>query len=236
MHDHLSHSIRKQVQSSYSVIASEFSATRQKPWPEFEHFLTYVRPESKILDLGCGNGRLAGLLSAKAVEYLGIDNNSALLALAREQHPDDRFKLADMVGLDLPEGAFDTLFCVAVFHHLPDKKTRRQAASHMHRVLREDGILILTVWNLFQWKYVEAILSAVFSFVLHLGFRYAWNDTWISWGERKIKRYYHAFLPKELLRYFSLSQWKIEDFYFTRKGKRVHFWRCFNIVLIARKI
>ncbi|MFH0820590.1 MAG: WecB/TagA/CpsF family glycosyltransferase, partial [Candidatus Peregrinibacteria bacterium] len=46
---------------------------------------------------------------------------------------------------------------------------------------------------------------------------------------------YHAFLPSELRRYFGDESWDIEEFYFTRKGERVGFWRSFNLVVIARK-
>jgi len=95
--------------------------------------------------------------------------------------------------------------------------------------------LILTVWNLFQWKYVGALLRAVASWALHLGFGHAWNDVWIKWGNYPIKRYYHAFLPSELRPYFENDRWEIEEFYFTRKGHRVGFWRAYNLVMIVRK-
>ena len=141
----------------------------------------------------------------------------------------------DMTDLDLKDGSFDLVFCIAAFHHIPGRRLRTRSVKEMHRVLKPDGVLILTVWNLFQWKYFKNLLSAILSFVFHFGLKYNWNDLWIKWRSEGLKRYYHAFLPGELLGYFKAKQWKIEEFYFVRKGSRVKFWRSFNLVIIARK-
>ncbi len=227
--------IREQVIQAYSGIAGEFDQTRKSQWLEFLHFLEYVENDVKVLDLGCGNGRIFDLLKDKKVDYLGIDNNSNLLEKARVNFPDAKFQLGDMVDLDLADETFDVIFNIAAFHHLPGRKLRKQAEKEMHRVLKSDGILILTVWNLFQLKYITSLMRSVLSFIIHLGLRHSWNDLWIKWGNHPVKRYYHAFLPNELLRYFKNKKWKIEEFYFVRKGSRVKFWRSYNLCLIIRK-
>ena len=234
--------IREQVKQTYGEIASEFDQTRKAPWQEFQHFLKYLGKNDKVLDLGCSNGRLYDFLKDKKVDYLGVDNNSVLLEKARENFPEAKFQLGDMVDLELSDKSFDVIFCIATFHHIPGRKLRRHAVSEMHRMLKRNGILILTVWNLFQWKYFSALLRSIFSFILHIGLKYAWNDLWVKWGSHPVKRYYHAFLPEEFRRYFKNKNlpagkqgWKIEEFYFVRKGSRVKFWRSFNICLIVRK-
>jgi len=228
--------IKEQLKQSYSAIAQEFHETRKAPWEEFNHFLAYVRKGSNVLDLGCGNGRLYEFLKPKEVRYLGIDHNSNLLDKACESYPEAGFQLSDMTDADLPEEVFDNVFCIAAFHHIPGGKMRKSAAESIHRSLKTDGVLILTVWNLFQVKYLKALIKAIVSCILHLGLKTAWNDLMIKWGNFPVKRYYHAFLPKELLHYFPPDKWKTEEFYFTRKGNRVSFLRSFNLVLIARKI
>ncbi|MBN1258712.1 class I SAM-dependent methyltransferase [Candidatus Peregrinibacteria bacterium] len=227
--------IRRQVLASYAAIAAEFDVTRQNPWEEFRHFEAFVRHGGRVLDLGCGNGRLYEMAKPKEVDYLGVDHNSRLLEKARARFPDARFELADMMDLRLPEEAFDNVFCIAAFHHVPSKELRQKVVDDIYNALKPDGIFILTAWNLFQPKYLKPLVKAVLSFVLHFGFKYAWNDVWIKWGGYPIPRYYHAFLPAELLSYFSDKRWEFEDFYFTKKGNRVSFWRSFNLVLIVRK-
>ncbi|MFA5821413.1 MAG: methionine biosynthesis protein MetW, partial [Candidatus Gracilibacteria bacterium] len=66
--------------SFYTPIAPSFSRTRHSPWPEFDLLIPYLKTNSTLLDLGCGNGRLYKFLQKhKKVRYLGMDNNKALL-------------------------------------------------------------------------------------------------------------------------------------------------------------
>ncbi|MBN2087917.1 class I SAM-dependent methyltransferase [Candidatus Peregrinibacteria bacterium] len=235
MRKKLINQIKEKVISSYSAIAHEFDQTRKIPWQEFNHFLAYTKHGGKSLDLGCGNGRLYEFLKQKEVDYLGVDHNSHLLDKAKENYPECRFQLADMMDLNLPEEAFDNIFCIASFHHIPGRKMRKEVSESIRKSLKTDGILILTVWNLFQLKYLNTLLKSILSFIVHFGFKNAWNDLWIKWGNYPIKRYYHAFLPKELIKIFSTDSWEIEEFYFTRKGKKVSFFRAYNLVLVVRK-
>jgi SAM-dependent methyltransferase len=236
MHPKTADQIRKGVVDSYGAIAGEFDQTRVRPWPEFEGFSAYVRKGDKVLDLGCGNGRLSEILKPKNVDYLGMDNNSALIEKARQRFPEAEFQLGDMVDLELPDRCFDVVFSVAAFHHIPSQRLRAKAVSQIRRILKDRGILILTSWNLFQWKYAKAWARSLFSFLTHFGIHYAWNDLWIPWAGFPLKRYYHAFLPKELLRSFPKDEWSVEEFYFTKKGARVKFWQSFNLCLVLRKI
>jgi SAM-dependent methyltransferase len=228
--------IRAQVNKAYEAISDEFDRTRKNKWSEFEYFSDYIKPRSKVLDLGCGNGRLYGMLESKKIDYLGIDNSQTLIEKAMMNFPNAKFQYGDMVSLDLPDDSYDAVFSIASFHHIPGKKLRREAADEINRALKPDGILILMVWNLFQWKYLKALLISIISFVCHFGLKYAWNDLWIKWGDRPLKRYYHAFLPSELLTYFQDENWKIKELYFSKRGNRVKFLRSFNICLIAKKI
>jgi hypothetical protein len=82
---------------------------------------------------------------------------------------------------------------------------------------------------------VGPLLKGLLKSALSLGLKGAWNDLWIKWGNYPLKRYYHAFLPGELKALFDQNQWDIEEFYFTKKGKRVRLFRSFNFVLIVRK-
>lgn len=227
--------VAERVKASYSQFAEEFDLTRRQQWPEFGSFSAYVKTHARVLDLGCGNGRFYDFLKSKKISYLGIDHNSHLLSLACKNFPEACFQLDDLMDLKLEKESFDNIFCIAVFHHIPTKKMRHKVLKDIHRALKSDGILILTVWNLFQFKYLRTLLRGMIRYLFTLGLKEAWNDLWIRWGNYPLKRYYHAFLPKELLALFDPDLWKIEEFYFTRKGKRVTWFRSFNLVLIVRK-
>ena len=73
------------VKSSYEEIADQFNQTRKKHlWPELIELTKEIKTGDKILDIGCGNGRLLEAFGNKKVNYLGVDNSEKLINLARE--------------------------------------------------------------------------------------------------------------------------------------------------------
>lgn len=63
--------------------------------------LLAAAPGQRVLDLGCGTGRHAGLLAGQGVRVLGMDQDSAMLAKARVDHPALAFIEADARSFDL---------------------------------------------------------------------------------------------------------------------------------------
>lgn len=235
MRKQISDTIRRKVKEAYNGIAQEFDMTRQREWPEFADFTKYINKNAKILDLGCGNGRLYRFLKGHNIDYTGLDNSSNLIEKASEDFPEAKFITGDMSELDFPDCTFNNVFSIASFHHLPGKKLRKKTVNEIHRVLKPGGIAVVMVWNLFQKKYIFNLAKAVLSFIFSAGLKYAWNDLWIKWSDNPIKRYYHAFLPKELLNCFDEKEWQIKEFCFFKKGARVKFLQSYNICLIAEK-
>jgi 2-polyprenyl-3-methyl-5-hydroxy-6-metoxy-1,4-benzoquinol methylase len=60
-----------------------------------------VPPGSRILDAGCGTGRVAGALAARGHTVVGVDLDPALVEAARKDHPGPEFVVADLADLDL---------------------------------------------------------------------------------------------------------------------------------------
>ncbi|MFI7603349.1 class I SAM-dependent methyltransferase [Actinoplanes sp. NPDC049681] len=58
---------------------------------------------SRILDAGCGTGRVGGYLAAAGHDVTGVDLDPELIAAAREDHPGPRWLVGDLSELDLPE-------------------------------------------------------------------------------------------------------------------------------------
>ncbi len=59
-------------------------------------------PGARVLDAGCGTGRVAVELARRGHAVVGVDNDPSMLAVAR-QHPGPRWVEADLAALDLPE-------------------------------------------------------------------------------------------------------------------------------------
>lgn len=185
------------VVRDYSEISKEFSQTRKNEWSEFENFSPYIKENSQIADLGCGNGRLYKFLKRhKKIKYIGIDNNKKLLKEA-EKNTKAKFIYGSLLKLPLPPSKTDMTFMIASFHHIPSKKLRIKALLEAARILKTTGTLIISVWNLFQPKYKKYVRQSYLKYIFSLG-KYDIRDTFIPWGKTGIKRYYHAFTLNEL--------------------------------------
>jgi SAM-dependent methyltransferase len=82
-----------------------------------------VQPEPgmRVLDLGCGNGRLVPYLNGAS--YVGLDSNPSYVHAATSKWGSEstRFVVADLVRLaDVEIESVDAVVLLGVLHHLPD--------------------------------------------------------------------------------------------------------------------
>ena len=77
----------KKVSDEYDYLADNFSHTRQRQWDDTQKLAGYVKDNDRILDWGCGNGRLYQLFVDKNISYLGIDNCRGLIQKAQAKNP-----------------------------------------------------------------------------------------------------------------------------------------------------
>lgn len=79
-----------------------------------------VAAPARVVDVGCGSGEHAGLLSGRGFEVTGVDADAAMLRRAQERYPDVRFLAADVQTLDLGE-TFDAAISNAALHWMTDQ-------------------------------------------------------------------------------------------------------------------
>jgi cyclopropane fatty-acyl-phospholipid synthase-like methyltransferase len=153
--------IYKITQQEYDKAAQEFSQTRPYFWKDLAFIKRYIKKKSKLLDFGCGNGRLLEILEDKQVDYLGVDVSKKLLKIAKKKYPKHQFQLINPdpskekynLFSDENQNSFDIIVSIGVFHHFPKGKWREKFLKGLSKILKPKGILILTVWNLKETKY-----------------------------------------------------------------------------------
>ena len=192
------------VKRNYREIAVDFDITRKKEiWPEMKFFAERVCEGSRVLDVGCGNGRLLEAFVDKPIEYRGTDNSAEMLAQAQLAYPDRKFFIADILDLGVvPETGFDWVFCLAVLHHVPTKERRIKAVEEMLAKLKPGGYLVISVWNLWsQAKDRRRLLKNIWRRIMgrHTA---GWRELIFPWknsaGQIVSQRYYHVFTGREL--------------------------------------
>lgn len=99
-------------------------------------------PAETVLDLGCGNGNIIGLLKKeKEARYYGVDLSDEMIQEARKRLGEDvGLETADAADLPFQDEYFDLIICNASFHHYTNPE---KAVSEMRRVLKKGGTLIL---------------------------------------------------------------------------------------------
>lgn len=230
----------QKTKKDYLKLAKRFSETRISSWKEIDLLVKkYVKKGDKILDVGCGNGRLYQSLQDLGVEYVGIDNCKELIFEARKKYKKAEFKIMDLLKLFFPKEKFDVVFLIAVFHHIPSDKLRQKALKNIFEVLKKGGILILTCWNLFQKKYIGYIQKTNQLKILSKT-KLDFNDALIPWKDNKGKviteRYCHAFTISELERLLRNTGFKIKEIFYTRYGQRSNAFKGFNLCAVAQKV
>ncbi|GLH76756.1 hypothetical protein SSBR45G_16640 [Bradyrhizobium sp. SSBR45G] len=103
------------------------------------------------LDAGCGTGTLSRLLAQRGCVVTGVDASAEMIGLARrfqadtEQPAGLRFdQIATIESLPFSDGSFDGVLCASVLEYVPDVAG---ALREIHRVLRPDGLVLLSIPN-----------------------------------------------------------------------------------------
>lgn len=220
MDEHYAQKILEKVRQNYDLISEEFDRTRQKIWPEFNLFLPYLRDGLKILDIGCGNGRLLHLIKDFEVEYLGIDFSKGLISKAQEYYNQNKNNIKAHVKFQVSNffhfrenTSFDQIYAIAVLHQIPSFNLRQKFCQKVYSLLKKNGLFLVIVWNLWQIKFWPYHFKYTFLKIIGKS-RLDFKDIFIPWktsqGQVQTLRYYHAFTLKELKRLFERSNFKIK--------------------------
>lgn len=106
-----------------------------------------VRPGSRVLDAGCGQGRIAGSLHRRGHHVIGIDIDPVLLAAARDDNPGPTYLLADLANLDLAQlgqaEEVDAIVCAGNVITFVAPDTEVLALRSLRRALAPEGVCVV---------------------------------------------------------------------------------------------
>ncbi|MEZ5406608.1 MAG: class I SAM-dependent methyltransferase [Acidimicrobiales bacterium] len=95
----------------------------------------------RILDAGCGTGRVAVELARRGRSVVGVDNDADMLARARARTEDVNWVLADVATMELP-AAFDLIVMAGDVLHYVRPGDESLVVSNLARHLKPGGHLV----------------------------------------------------------------------------------------------
>jgi len=103
--------------------------------------------KSRVLDAGCGPGRVGAELAARGHTVVGVDADRELIAAAKSDHPGSTWLVADLAELDLAaEGEpepFDAAVCAGNVMPYLAPGTEGSVLTHITAHLRNGGFLVV---------------------------------------------------------------------------------------------
>ncbi len=154
-----------------------------------EEALRYITQERiRILDIACGTGDMIRCMKKRlgklglSAEFYGLDCSERMLEIARKKVPFAELKVGTAEEIPFSDESVDL---VSVAFGLRNFSDRERAMGEMHRVLKENGVLLLLEFSRnnsppgrFAWFYTKSIVPLVGS--LLTGNRKAYDHLWRS--------------------------------------------------------
>ena len=100
---------------------------------------------TKVLEVGCGNGYTISKLSKKLeCNFVGIDSNQQMIQLASKRRlKKNIFSKQSILEPKFRSGMFDIVFTQRCLINLISWKSQKTALNQIHRLLKKDGFLVL---------------------------------------------------------------------------------------------
>lgn len=110
----------------------------------------------RVLELGCGGGRLSGYLIELSSQFCGLDISAAMIAHCRRVYAGGSFEQGDLRDLSrYADGSFEVVFASFNVLDVLDDIERRAALGEIRRLLCADGLLMMSSHNLAYAPYIS---------------------------------------------------------------------------------
>lgn len=119
-----------------------------------------VKRDARILDAGCGTGRLGGYLAQRGHTVIGTDLDPVLIGYARQDYPEARWEVGDLSEDEIPEGNFDMAVSAGNVMGFLAADGRKPALANIQRALAPDGRAVIGFGAGRGWGFDDFIETA----------------------------------------------------------------------------
>jgi SAM-dependent methyltransferase len=146
-----------------------------------------IKKGKRILDIGCGTGKLIYEMQSRGWEVFGVDTSAIASSYTKEKLGIKNIYNQDLLDVNLPEHYFDIITLWHVIEHLSDPLG---TLKRINLLLKEDGVLIIDCPN--------------FNSLARIIFREKWFPLFLP-------RHFYQFTPQILKRMLEIGGFMIEE-------------------------
>ena len=139
-----------------------------------------VERSARVLDAGCGSGRLGGELAKRGHTVVGVDVDPILIDHAEHDHPEAQWEIGDLTADEIPEGNFDIAVAAGNVMTFIAVDGREAALRNVFAALRPGGRFVVGFGEGRGWGFQEFLDLA-----LKVGYRV--DFTFASWDMKVFK-------------------------------------------------
>ncbi|MDG1289272.1 MAG: class I SAM-dependent methyltransferase [Lentibacter sp.] len=131
----------------WDKMAPKYAESQMRSVDDYEHTLartlSYLTPQMRVLEMGCGTGTTALRLAPHVKAFVGTDQSSEMIRIARDKAADEHSNLEFRVlgaaeSAQLEEG-FDVVMGFNLFHLVPDADA---VLADIFKMLKPGGLMI----------------------------------------------------------------------------------------------
>lgn len=97
---------------------------------------------ARVLDAGCGTGRVALELHRRGIAVVGVDVDAGMLAVARAAAPQLDWRLGDLAEIELEPASYDVVVMAGNVLLFTRPGTEAAVVANLARALRPGGALV----------------------------------------------------------------------------------------------
>ena len=135
------------VRQGYNIIATKYTGYRNqfKSIKYLEKLNNLLKPDSTILDIGCGSGEpIDKFFIDRGHRVIGIDSSEKQIELARKNVPQARYIIKDMSELVEGEYQVDAVVSFYAIFHIP-RENHQELFQMISSFLPEEGWILVSM-------------------------------------------------------------------------------------------
>ena len=96
-----------------------------------------ISKDEKILEVGCGAGRLGNIFLKKDYDYFGLEKSSSLVSKFKKLIDENKVDIMNDNKIPFEDNTFDIVFCYSVIQYLKDEDSFTSFLNEMLRISKK---------------------------------------------------------------------------------------------------